>query len=107
MKQTNEGKKSTIGIVSGILSLILGGGSLVGCLVFLIVTVFAAIGLAATKEGTEAWTTQNALVNRYEFLAYLFGAIAVVFVALGIVLLVIFIKKKRNLKNETVNTEEK
>ncbi len=107
MKQKNYGTKLNLGIVGGVLSLILGGGSVIGFLVFLIVAVFAAIGLSTYQEGTEAWIKQNAVVQNYEFLAYLFAALAVVFVVLGIVLLVVFIKKKKNLKKQAINTEEK
>ncbi len=107
MKQKSENTKSTVGIVSGVLSLILGGGSLVGFFVFLIVAVFAAIGLAGQKEGTEAWAEQNAIVSRYEIISYILGALAIVFVALGIVLLVISIRKKRQLKKQKINTEVK
>lgn len=104
MNQKSEHTKSTVGIVSGVISLILGGGSLVGFFVFLIVTVFAALGLAGTKEGTDAWVEQNARVSRYEIVTYLLAALAIVFVVLGIVLLVIFIRKKRQLKKQEINT---
>lgn len=107
MKKKSDGTKLNLGIAGGVVSLVLGGGSVVGFLVFLVVTVFAAVGLAAYQEGTEAWAKQNAVVQHYEFLAYLFAALSVVFVVLGIVLLVVFIKKKRDLKKKAINTEEK
>ncbi len=98
-KLTNKGK-SNAGIIGGVASLLCGGGSLVGCLVFLIVTVFAAMGLGGYDKGSEAYLAQEALVHRYEFLTYFFGILAAVLFILGIVLLVIFIRKRKKAGSE-------
>lgn len=93
------------GIVGSIVSIIFGSGGIVAGLIFLIVTVFAAIGLAAYEKGSEAWEAQNKIVMRYEILAYVFGIFGIILLVLGIVLLIVFLRKKHMLKKkETPNS---
>lgn len=93
-KMTEKGK-SNAGIIFGVLSLICGGGSLVGGVIFAIATVFAGMGLGAYEKGSEGYLAQQALVNFYQMITYILGFLALVLVILGIVLLVIFIRRRK------------
>lgn len=110
MAKLTNSSKANIGITSGVVSIVLGGGSVVLFMVYLIVTIFASIGLGTYEKGTLQWVEQNALVRQYETISYIFLALSIVLLVLGIVLLVVFIKKKRQIKKAQtadINTEAK
>ena len=110
MAKLTDNSKTNIGITSGVFSIVLGGGSVVVFMVYFIVAIFASIGLGACEKGTQQWLEQNALVRQYETISYIFLALSIVLIVLGIVLLVVFIRKKRQLKKAQkaeINTEAK
>ena len=110
MAKLTNSSKANIGITSGVVSIVLGGGSVVLFMVYLIVTIFASIGLGTYEKGTPQWVEQSALGRQYETISYIFLALSIVLFVLGIVLLVVFIKKKRQIKKAQtadINTEAK
>ena len=110
MAKMTEDSKTNIGIICGIVSLILGGGCFVPFVIYFVVTIFASIGLGAYEKGTSQWIEQNALVRQYELISCIFLALSIILIVLGIVLLVVFIRKKRQFKKARmaqINTEEK
>lgn len=95
MAKMTDNSKIKIGITSGVVSLVFGGGSVVPFMIYFIAAIFASIGLGTYEKGTPQWLEQNALVRQYETISYIFLALSIVLIVLGIVLLVVFIRKKR------------
>lgn len=103
-KKKKSSSKWTIGIISSIVSIVLGGVSFVGAVVCFVLTVIVGATLSATKNSGGDYSALEAQTNLYSTLMIVLFVLFAVLVTFGIIFLIISIyKKKKTIEKEKTN----